>query len=268
MAHLMVALDSKKAFGSAKDSRTLARKIADYLSAGQYNGVTNMQLFVNDTSANGSEFLTYAAAGSTISAGAGSISATINGTAVAVTYATSDTNTAGLLAAAINANASVNMLVEATNQVAQFNMGTPAAGATVVVGGVSFTAVAATTGLALNQFSTTSSGQSLISAINRHPSLKSKFYAAGPNGGGNIIVAKRKNYTVKASDLCSQTGLSTVVNPTFAATANIAYGCLSPGVIGNCITLTAAGTGHTAGFTVGGKLSGGSGGFTSFIRAQ
>lgn len=268
MAYLMVAVDSKKGFGAAKDSRTLMRKVADYLSAGQFNGVTNAQLFTNDTSTVGSEFLTYASAGSVIGSGSGSITATINGTAVAVTWATSDTNTAGLLAAAINANASVNMLVEATNQVAQFNMGTPAAGATVVVGGVSFTAVAATTGLALNQFSTTSSGQSLISAINRHPSLKHRFFAAGPNGGGNIIVGKRKGYTVKTTDACAQNGLSALVNGAFAASANVATVCVMPGVIGNCITITASGTGHTASFPATGKLANGAGGFTQFVRAQ
>lgn len=268
MAHLLVALDSKKAFGTAKDSRTLARKLGDYFSAGQYNGVTNMQVFVNDTSTVGSEFLTYASAGSLIASGSGSITATINGTAVAVTWATSDANTAGLLAAAINANTSVNRLVEATNQVAQFNMGSPAAGAKASVGGVDFIAVAATTDLGLNQFSTTNPGQSLINAINRHPSLKARFYAAGPNGGGNIIVAKRKNYTVKNSDLCSQSGLSALVNPLFAASANVATGCLTPGVIGNCITITASGTGHTATFPATGKLTNGNGGFTQMVKAQ
>lgn len=53
----------------------------------------------------GSADLTKASGTVTISSGSGSITATINGVAIAVTWATSDTNTAALLAAAINASA-------------------------------------------------------------------------------------------------------------------------------------------------------------------
>jgi phage tail sheath gpL-like len=45
----------------------------------------------------------------TLSSGTGTITATINGVAIAITWATSDTNSAALLATAINA--SVNVLV-------------------------------------------------------------------------------------------------------------------------------------------------------------
>lgn len=51
----------------------------------------------------------------TISSGSGSIAATIAGTAVSVTWGTSDTATATALAAAINANSTVNKLVYATS---------------------------------------------------------------------------------------------------------------------------------------------------------
>lgn len=264
MAHLMLALDSKKAFGSAKDSRTLVRKIADYLYAGQFNGVTNMQLFTNDTSS----FMSYAQGGATLSGGSGSISMTINGTAVAVTWTTSDINTAGLLAAAINANTSVNQLVEATNFACQLNLAAIPAGGKVIVAGVEFTAVAATTGLQINQFSTTSQPASLLLAINSHPSLKSKYFACGPNGGGAVVVAKRKNYTPKLSDTFAVPSGSVVVGHPTIAFLNVAVACLVPGVIGNCVTLTASGTGMSAALTTGGKLSSGTGGFTQFVRAQ
>ena len=53
----------------------------------------------------------------TLSGGSGTITATINGVAIAITWATSDTNSAALLAAAINAstNALVKNIVTATS---------------------------------------------------------------------------------------------------------------------------------------------------------
>lgn len=53
----------------------------------------------------------------TLSGGSGTITATINGVAIAITWATSDTNSAALLAAAINAstNALVQNIVTATS---------------------------------------------------------------------------------------------------------------------------------------------------------
>lgn len=51
----------------------------------------------------------------TISSGSGSVGGTINGTTVTATWATSDTNSAALVAAAINANSTVNKFVQATS---------------------------------------------------------------------------------------------------------------------------------------------------------
>lgn len=265
MASLLISVDSKKPFGSAKEARTLMRKIADYLDGNQYSGITNVQLSTNESTALATGSLAYASSGYQISGGSGSITATINGTAVAVTWATSDTNTAGLLATAINANTSVNMLVEASNSVAQLNIGTPAVDSKLVVCGVEFVGV--TTAILNNQFAVGSAAASLITAINQHPSLKAKVYATGPNGGGNIVICKRKNYTIKASDQVSQSGFSAIVNPSFAATNSMGVCCLTPGVVGNCITVTASGTGNSVSFGAGGKLVGGLNGFTSIVKA-
>lgn len=49
----------------------------------------------------------------TISSGSGSIACVINGTSVSITWATSDINSAALLATAINANTTANKLVSA-----------------------------------------------------------------------------------------------------------------------------------------------------------
>jgi hypothetical protein len=51
----------------------------------------------------------------TLSGGAGAVGGTIGGTLVTATWATSDTISAGLIAAAVNANTTVNKLVTATS---------------------------------------------------------------------------------------------------------------------------------------------------------
>lgn len=262
MAHLLIAIDSNKPFGTAKDSRTLMRRIADYLSAGQFSGVTDAQLMTNDSTTFGSDKLAYASAAGTVASGSGTLTTTINGTAVAVTWATSDINSAGLMAAAINANASVNRLVEATNQTARINMGTPAVGNRVFVCGVEFVCVA--TPARINEFSTAAN---FITAVNAHPSLKHKLYAAGPTGSNSVSLCKRKNYSLKPNDTVTQIGAMAIVGPNFPASQTYGIGCLTPGLIGNCITVTTAGTGNVAEFVTGGKLTGGAGGFTSLVRA-
>lgn len=75
------------------------RELAQQLEAGMLDQIT---LIEDDTPLNSAGTVTLASS-------SGTITATINGVAIAVAFATSDTNTAALLAAAINA--SVNALV-------------------------------------------------------------------------------------------------------------------------------------------------------------
>lgn len=86
-----------------------ARRLFDYFSTGLEHG--SIVVTIAGTSA------AYASGTVTISSGTGSITATINGVAIAVTWGTSDTATATALAAAINAstNALVKGLVTATS---------------------------------------------------------------------------------------------------------------------------------------------------------
>jgi hypothetical protein len=93
------------------DARTMAQAAARALTAaaaGAFPGTAKvaMAYSLSDT--------VYASQTYTISSGSGSETATIGGTAVAVTWATSDANTASLLATAINADTTVNKLVFAT----------------------------------------------------------------------------------------------------------------------------------------------------------
>jgi phage tail sheath gpL-like len=57
----------------------------------------------------------YATGTLTLSSGSGSVGGTIGGTAVTATWATSDANSAALIAAAINANTTVNKFCSATS---------------------------------------------------------------------------------------------------------------------------------------------------------
>jgi phage tail sheath gpL-like len=113
----------------AKNFSILVRNAGDYqpiVAATKYRTVPNIASFFEglvgggrvasvtlETRSDG-----VAASGTvTIASGTGTITATINGVGVPVTWATSDTNTAALLAAAINAsaNALVNQHVTATS---------------------------------------------------------------------------------------------------------------------------------------------------------
>lgn len=94
----------------------------------------------------------------TISSGSGSIAAVINGVTISITWATSDTNSAALLAAAINAssNALVQNLVTATSAL---GVCTVTAGVKYGVAGNAFTLAATGTGA-------TASGARLTSGSN------------------------------------------------------------------------------------------------------
>jgi phage tail sheath gpL-like len=93
------------------DVRSMAQAACRAISAalsGAYPGTAKVGVAysVSDT--------VYGSQTYTISGGSGSETATIGGTAVAVTWATSDANTASLLATAINADATAGKLVFAT----------------------------------------------------------------------------------------------------------------------------------------------------------
>lgn len=119
------------------------RRLGEFLQACASGSVPSVTV---DIQANGGTAV--AAAGTvTISSGSGSITATINGVAIAITWATSDTNSATLLKNAINAsvNALVAGLVTATSAlgvvtVTAANKGKPGNTITLAASGTGATA--------------------------------------------------------------------------------------------------------------------------------
>lgn len=95
-----------------RNSKDALEIIRNYMNGaiGGNKRVNSIRVFPDGTD------LVYATATITITSGSGTITATINSVASAVTWATSDANTASLLAAAINANTNplVSNLVSAT----------------------------------------------------------------------------------------------------------------------------------------------------------
>jgi len=97
--------------GATKDKRLKLKDFARLvwaIAAGQLMSATHPRVITGTTPAAGTV---------TLATASGTVGATINGVAITVTYATSDANTAALLAAAINAsaNALVKDIVSATS---------------------------------------------------------------------------------------------------------------------------------------------------------
>lgn len=177
--------------------------------------------------------------------GSGGMDCVINGVTVSVTYATSDINTAGLMAAAINAssNALVQYMVTATHYRGTIALSSVAAGDTVNVCGYTFTAVNGTP-TQLGQFdmsgSNTADATSLALAINKMPGLNEIVVASSSVAnvyvyllGDAAVTAQRKIRKISATMTVTQ----------IAATADCAVVAYQPGTLGNCMTIAASGTG-------------------------
>ncbi len=121
--------------GTANDISTLFKS----MGVGGRTHSSSLVTRVNPVSATG----TY-----TLSGGSGTETATINGVAIAITWATSDLNSAALLAAAINAstNALVQYLVTATSAAGTGTDGVVTVTATPGTGGNQVTTAASGTG--------------------------------------------------------------------------------------------------------------------------
>ena len=94
------------------DPRTMALSAARVLTAaaaGAFVGTSTLSVAYSTSDA------VVATGTLTISSGSGAVGGTIDGTTVTATWATSDTNSAALVAAAINANTTTNKKVYATS---------------------------------------------------------------------------------------------------------------------------------------------------------
>lgn len=179
------------------------------------------------------------------SSGSGGMDCVINGVTISVTYATSDTNTAGLMAAAINAStdALVQYMVQATHYRGTLALSSVAAGATVNVCGYTFTAVSGTP-TQLGQFdmsgSNSADATSLALAINKMPVLNDLVVAVASSA--NVFVYLLGDAAVTAQMKLRKISAGFTVTQ-IAATADCAVVAYQPGTMANCITIAAAGTG-------------------------
>ena len=207
------------------------------------------------------------AAGLLIAAtGTGTVGATIGGTAVTVTWATSDIVTQTALATAIRASAVVGLFATATNKLMSLTCTSVVAATTVNIGNQIFTAIAnGSTPSIDGQFtvgaSDTACALSLVKAINHHPSLCGRMRAVSVAGVVYIgLVDNRSPLPTDAIRYASASTISIgVAIP--AASARIMILANVPGMIGNFIDVTASGTNYSfATNGVAGFLGQGSGG--------
>jgi phage tail sheath gpL-like len=100
-------------FGALAGARLQGLDPVRELLNGTENGASDrgVAVYVNTSTVTGA----FATGTLTISSGSGSVGGTIGGTAVTATWATSDTVSAALVAAAINANTTVNKFCSATS---------------------------------------------------------------------------------------------------------------------------------------------------------
>lgn len=205
--------------------------------------------------------------GLTISGGAGAVGAIINGVTVTATWATSDTVSAGLAAAAINAsvNALVQGFVSSNNLSATVTCATVVAGNTVNVGGETFTAFSGTPANATSMStvgvfdcsgSNSATATALARAINIHP-VVSRYFTAVPVAAVVRIFAVQ--FTQASGVFSWPTGPGVLPNTiTSSSSSTLAVSnngvtagtvfslyALQPGITGNAITTALSGTGVT-----------------------
>jgi hypothetical protein len=154
------------------------------------------------------------AAGLWFSGTTGTVSALINAAQVDVTYATSTTVTAGLMATAINADATAKTFVSAHRRIAKMTSASAIAGDTVTVFGVTFTAQASTATAGTNQWDIstddTAAGLSLATQINSHLKLVDRCFAV--NVAGVVYVGLLQDRYARADEVISSTGGTVTVN--------------------------------------------------------
>lgn len=209
---------------------------------------------------------------------AGTQTLTIGGVAIAITYATSTTNSAGLMVTAINASsdALISKIVQAGRLGMVFTIDdTVAANDTVTILGVTLTAVEANPLGLINQYVFSDSdgavtATNLAACINAHPVLSRYVKAAGvstalyvmcltaafptgPTAPPNVVLSSN-------SVSCSPSGA------TLAARGNVIVSSFRRDVLANHVTCAASGTGASM-LNSTTRLIGGAGGAVTSLLA-
>lgn len=269
MPNVLVSINTRRPFGrnwTGKRAITALAKLLQDVNSGavQSDAVVYGS---NDTQSLGDAAYAGPACallvGSTLT---GAVSTTINGEDIEVTAAGGDTATQALLAAAIRADATVNGLVGVTTRLAKVTLATVLAGTALRVFGALFTAVNGSPA-AFGEFdmsgNDTADALSLALAINRHPSLAGRCRAV--SSAGVVYIGLLDDREPTLDEVVGPASATTVTINTrvpAASAVSMVY-CLTPGVVGNAITATVAGTGLTLVTAGSGKLGGGTGGPTS-----
>ncbi len=188
--------------------------------------------------------------------GTGTVGISISGVALTATWATSDTNSAALIAAVINAstNAKIQYLFGATHLKSTLSLATVVAGTVVELAGFRFKAIAGTTesgedGDFVIGGDNTADAASLALAINRHPYANKYLFAIPAVGDCHVFPKKGVTWFTgpNAPPNSAKASASTVTvgSATFAASAYYGIWCKVPGKLGNNVVLAASGTGQT-----------------------
>jgi len=198
--------------------------------------------------------------------GTGTVGATIGGTAITVTWATSDILTQTALAAAIRASAVTSLFCTATSKLMSLTCASVLTGTTVNICNTTFTALAnGVTPAVDGEFtvggSDTACALSLVKAINHHPSTAGRIRAVSV--AGVVYIGLVDNRTALPTDAIRYASASTisigVAVPT--ASARVMVIATTPGMIGNFVTVVASGTNYTYSTNgTAGQLGQGSGG--------
>jgi phage tail sheath gpL-like len=180
-----------------------------------------------------------------IASGSGAVGGTIGGKLVTATWATSDANSADLVAAAILADTTANTYVSAASRAATgtITMATSSGVITAIINGVSVSVTWAT--------SDTATATALAAAINATVGLPVIAYsAAGVVTVVSTLAGSGATNTAGNSIPLDATGTnvtkSGVVLSNGGTVANVLIKALAPGTVGNGITLALSGTGVTA----------------------
>lgn len=256
MPNMTIQVNTRRAFGPPRPRKAGLAWLANFLQsieAGKRQGDV-VAVGYNDAlpGANSDSVIGPAIGMLVGSGGAGSVGGTIGGTAVTVTFATSDTVTAGLLAAAIRANSTVNKFVTASNISMAITLASVTAGQTVIIGGQTFTAVA-TASVIRNpgdfniDGSDTQDAAALALAINRHPSLAGRLRAVSSAGAVIIFQVDVQRSALPSETIQSPPATITITRGTPTAGPQCAVlACPGQwGPIGNFCTVVASGTGET-----------------------
>ncbi len=229
--------------------------------------VLNKGMSILGGSEPGSQFTVYssgtdpaAACTAGISAsGSGTVGIVISGVTLTATWATSDTVSAGLIAAVINAStdAKIQHLFGSTNLKSSLTLVTTVAGNSVVLAGFKFTGVAGTAGtipskdgdfVVKGSGTDTQSGTSLAGAINRHPGASRFLFALNVAGVVHVFPKSAAWFTgpnAPENAVRSNAATISVGSATFAASAYYGVWCKFPGKVGNNVVVAASGTGQT-----------------------